>query len=126
MHEFAISQCLLNLTLARAEAAGAIRVTAVHVALGELTGLVPDCIDMYWNELSQGTAAEGSAIHYRAIPALLQCGECEALTPFDTGQHFGCECCGSQELKLQSGDEINLEALDAVWGESESEEIAVG
>lgn len=114
MHELAITRSLLNLTLARAELAGAVKVSAVHVALGELSGLVPECIDLYWAELTRGTAAEGSRVEYRAIPALLSCSACGSLTQFHTGQRFGCQHCWSQELKLHSGDEIMLEALDAV------------
>lgn len=114
MHELAITRSLLNLTLARAQSAGAVRVSAVHVALGELSGLVPECIDLYWAEMTRGTSAEGSRVQYRAIPAMLICCSCGSLTHFDTGQLFGCEHCGSQELKLHSGDEITLEALDAV------------
>lgn len=126
MHELAVTQRLLDLALARAEASRAVRISAVHLQLGELTGLAPECVSQYWFQLSRGTPAEGSEIVFRLVPAVLICPACQGLTELYAGRQSGCSHCGAQELKLHAGYQVILVELDVILAEENENEVVIG
>lgn len=108
MHELPITQGILDLVLAHADGG---RVTDVHVVAGELSGVVDECIDFYWDILSRETAAEGARLHIRRIPLSFECDACNAVfPPFD--DDFVCPTCGGDSVRVVSGDGLRVESID--------------
>jgi hydrogenase nickel incorporation protein HypA/HybF len=62
MHELGITQRLLEVVLERAAAAGASRVTDVHIEIGEQSDVAPESLEHYWPEVSRATPAEGARL----------------------------------------------------------------
>ena len=52
------------------------RIQSLQLGLGELFELDPQSIQQRWDELSKGTAAERSELHFRFITAEVQCMAC--------------------------------------------------
>lgn len=66
MHEHGITSQLLEVVLDRAAAAGATRVSDVHVEIGEESDVAPEALEHYWPGLSAGTPAEGARLVFDA------------------------------------------------------------
>ncbi|HMK08768.1 MAG TPA: hydrogenase maturation nickel metallochaperone HypA [Anaerolineales bacterium] len=111
MHELSFAESTLELALRHAQQAGAQRVVGLHLVVGEFTLLEPTSLDFYWERITQGTPADGSRITVRRVPAQLACSDCgRACDPHD--ESWACRTCGSSRLRLTSGDECYLEAID--------------
>jgi len=111
MHELSVTEALLDLALRHARAAQAIRITDVNVVIGQLSTVIDDSVQFYWDMISGGTPAAGARLHFRRVPALFQCGECRhEYAP--AAEVLACPACGSLEVSLIRGDELYLETLD--------------
>ncbi len=83
----------------------------IHIAIGELSELDPSSIQNYWNQLSKGTPAEHAQLHFRLIPAEVQCMACfSKYHPIDKQIH--CPYCGSFGAKILTGEECTLESIE--------------
>lgn len=110
MHEMAITQNLLDMVLDFHARAGAGRVTAVHVAVGERANIVAEPMQLYWTILSTGSPAEGSHLHIRRIRARFECRDCG--TRFELGRGSRCQTCAGTRLRVVAGDDVKLETVD--------------
>jgi hydrogenase nickel incorporation protein HypA/HybF len=64
MHELGITSRLLEVVLERAAAAGAARVSDVHLEIGNESDVAPAALEHYWPQVSGGTAADGAELHF--------------------------------------------------------------
>ena len=64
MHELGITRRLLDVVLARAAEAGATRVSAVHLEIGEDSDVAPESLDFYWPDVARATPAEGARLMF--------------------------------------------------------------
>ena len=111
MHELAITQSILKMALQHAEKANATRVTDLNVAMGELSSMVDDSIQFYWEIIAKDTIAEQAILHFRRVPAELQCLSCaEKYHPADG--ELACPKSGSIRVKVIAGEEFLLESID--------------
>lgn len=111
MHELPVTQSLLEIALRHAKEANAKRITDLHIIIGELATVVDDSIQFYWDLIAEGTIAKGATLHFERVPAELQCMACSGkFTP--NGKEFSCPTCGSINVKVISGEEFSLAAID--------------
>jgi hydrogenase nickel incorporation protein HypA/HybF len=72
---------------------------------------VDDSVQFYWDIVSKGTIADGAILHFKRLPATLECLDCNhQYTPANNG--FSCPACDSDRIKVISGDEFFMEAID--------------
>ena len=108
MHELPVTQSILDIALRHADGK---RITDIHIVMGELSKLVDDSIQFYWDEISKGTIADGARLHFRRLEAEVQCMAC--FTKYHPNQgEILCPDCGSTGAKIVQGEEFYLEALD--------------
>jgi hydrogenase nickel incorporation protein HypA/HybF len=108
MHELSVTQSILNIALRHADGK---RITDIHIVMGELSSLVDDSIQFYWEMIAKDTVAEGANLHFRRVPAEFQCMVCfEKYHP--EGEEFSCPYCGSVGAKIIAGEEFSVEAID--------------
>ena len=81
MHEFAFTKVIYNRVRAIAEREGAERVTDVHLAIGELRGMINDWVARYFAYVGKGTITEGAEVHIETIPGSVRCEDCGAIAP---------------------------------------------
>lgn len=111
MHELPVTQSILEIALRHAEKSNAKRITDLYLVMGELATLVDDSIQFYWDIIAEGTIAQGAQLHFRRVPAELQCMACfTKYHPKDKELH--CPQCGSVGAKIIAGEEFSLEAID--------------
>ncbi|HTW91835.1 MAG TPA: hydrogenase maturation nickel metallochaperone HypA [bacterium] len=107
MHEYSITRALLDQALAETEKLGYKRINRIHLLLGEGGGVVPDCIQFYFDEMKKGTAAAAAALEFKRVPLRIRCPKC--------GAEFGkveemCSCNAGGDII--SGQELAIESLD--------------
>jgi hydrogenase nickel incorporation protein HypA/HybF len=113
MHELSATEALFDLVMQHAQAARAVRVTGVYVVIGELSSLIDDSVQFYFDLISRGTVAEGAHLTVRRVPAVFRCERCcHEYAP--GAEVLACPACGSLSVRLIAGDEFYLEALDIV------------
>jgi hydrogenase nickel incorporation protein HypA/HybF len=111
MHELPIAQSLLEIALRHARQSNAQRISDLHIVMGELTSMVDDSIQFYWDIIAEGTIAQGAKLHFRRVPAELQCMAC--FTKYiPREKELLCPNCGSVGAKIIAGEEFSLEAID--------------
>jgi hydrogenase nickel incorporation protein HypA/HybF len=112
MHELAITQGILDVTLDAASRAGARRIVAIDLLIGELSGMVDDSIQFYFDILSRDTPAERATLRFRREPAVVSCRDCgsrfEARAPLSPI----CAQCGSARLQVTGGRELRVESIE--------------
>jgi hydrogenase nickel incorporation protein HypA/HybF len=120
MHELAVTESLLEIALRHAETAGATRVTDLFLVVGQLSSIVDDSVSFYWDMISEGTIAEGAKMHFRRMKTEMQCQDCETkYSPTD--RELACPDCGSQKVRVVSGDAFYLEAIEVETPEDNKE-----
>jgi len=108
MHELNLTRTLFETTLRYAETR---QVKQVNLLIGELSDEREDSIRFYWDELAKGTSAQHAQLHFQRVNAEMKCLVCAAVFhPVD--EIIVCADCGSQHLKLLSGDDVRLDSID--------------
>jgi hydrogenase nickel incorporation protein HypA/HybF len=111
MRELQATQSILTKALLKAGGANAKGIKAVHLAIGEIAELDQNSIQYHWDELRKGTQAEQAQLHFRFIPAKVQCMACfSEYLPINGKIH--CPYCGSYGAKILSGEEFYLESIE--------------
>ena len=111
MHEFAITQSMLEVVLKQAAAANAEKVTGINAVIGEMTGVIEESVKFYLEMLARGTVAEGARLNVTSVPGRVKCRACGEITdlrPFD----FTCPKCGGVSLEVVGGRELFVESIE--------------
>lgn len=111
MHELPVTTSILNIALRHAEEAKATRITDLYLRIGDLSSIVDDSIQFYWDIISRNTIAEGATLHFERIPMQMICLECGQVY-HPTPESFDCTACGSQRVTVAGGDEFQLTSID--------------
>lgn len=110
MHELAVTESILEIALRHAEKAGAARITNLYLVIGELSTIVDDSVQFYWDIISEGTKAEGALLHFERIPAEMQCRQCGQ--DYLLASNLTCPQCDSADVQVVTGGEFFLESLE--------------
>jgi hydrogenase nickel incorporation protein HypA/HybF len=109
MHELPITEGILKIAT---DAAGGRPITTIHLVVGELSSIVDDSVQFYFDMLSKGTAAEGAVLDFQRRPATIMCWDCsrsfEARAPLPPV----CPHCGSTRLQVTGGRELRVESIE--------------
>lgn len=112
MHELPATQGMLEVALDAAREAGARRIREIHLVVGELTSMVDDSVQFYFDILARDTLAEGARLVVRREPALLACHACghrgEVVPPLSPA----CPRCASLRLEVTGGQAFRVDSLD--------------
>ena len=111
MHEFAITESILNIAIKHAADASAIKVTDINLVLGELSGIVGDSVQFYWDIISEDTLCANSRIHFTRVKAAFRCLNCQTEFPYED-ELVPCPQCGSVDLKIISGEEFYIDSIE--------------
>ena len=111
MHELAVTQSMVDLVVKEAEGAGAKKVQKVNVVIGEMTGIVSDCVQFYFEFLGKDTLAEGAAVIRRRVPIQAQCQRCgQSFEPVD--YDWSCPVCRNLAITITAGKELYVESIE--------------
>jgi hydrogenase nickel incorporation protein HypA/HybF len=111
MHEASITESMLNLALEKAQEAKANKIMSINLIVGELSGVVPDCVQFYFDVLSKNTIAEGAKLNFEIKQTQIKCRKCQnVFTPAD--HKWICPQCNETSVEIASGRECYMESLE--------------
>ena len=111
MHELSVTQGMLEIVLRHAQQAGAQRITQIHLVIGDLTSIVDDSVQFYFDFISQDTIAEGAQLVFQRTPATFRCRGCgNTFTPNE--RDFTCPHCGGMRVGVVAGNEFRVESIE--------------
>lgn len=112
MHELPATQGVLNVALDAARDAGAARVIAIDVVVGELASIVDDSVQFYFDVIARGTPAEGAALRFHREPAGAACGDCGARFAVSPPLRPDCPYCGSWAVTVRGGQDFFVDSIE--------------
>jgi hydrogenase nickel incorporation protein HypA/HybF len=112
MHELSVTQGVLDVVLNAAAEAGAERIYAIHLVIGDLSSIVDESVQFYFDYLSRDTPAAGAALHFRREAALLSCAACGAQSEASIPLATACPACGSDRLRVSGGNAFYIESIE--------------
>ena len=111
MHEYSVTQSLLSLALEKANEAKASKITQINLVLGELSGIVDECVQFHFNFLSKDTIAADSELSFTRTPTKLRCRNCEVVFP-PQNHNWSCPNCHEAGIEIISGRECYVESIE--------------
>jgi len=111
MHELSITESLLKTACEYAEKNHAKHVTSLNLVIGDLSGIINDSVQFYWDMVSEKTICEKAVLIFDKRKARIHCAAC--LHEFDLdGELVPCPKCDSMDLKIISGNEFILDSIE--------------
>jgi hydrogenase nickel incorporation protein HypA/HybF len=109
MHEYSITQSILNVAL---EAAENRQIAAIDLVIGDLSSVVDDSVQFYFDMLSADTLAEGAELRFRRIPVEVFCCDCAGNVAGGIPLPYTCPLCGGNRLEVRGGREFFVESIE--------------
>ncbi|HLA97299.1 MAG TPA: hydrogenase maturation nickel metallochaperone HypA [Anaerolineales bacterium] len=111
MHELPVTESILEIALRHAGEAQAKRITDLYLVIGQLSSIVDDSIQFYWDIIARDTIAEGARLHFRRIRTRMKCQECN-LEYEPQNSEFACPECSSYRVQIVAGNEFFMDSIE--------------
>jgi hydrogenase nickel incorporation protein HypA/HybF len=112
MHELSIAMSIVEMAQEEAERRGQVRVHAVHLKIGRLSGVVKEALLSSYGMACEATSLEGSQLLIEEIPVEVFCTKCEVSRLITSIQWFCCPECGAPTPTVLRGKELEVVALE--------------
>jgi hydrogenase nickel incorporation protein HypA/HybF len=111
MHELSVTENILKTSLEYAAREHAVKVTAINLNIGQLSSIIDDSVQFYWEFVAKDTICEHARLNFNRIAAEMHCQDCQS--HYQLGTEPGpCPSCGSYNVRILSGDEFQLESIE--------------
>ena len=111
MHELSITQNILSIALEKAQAVQASKINKINLTIGELTGIVADCVQFYFEHLSKDTIAAKAILFFEQPATRLCCRNC-GTTFSPNNLDWACPDCHEQKVEIVSGRECYVNSIE--------------
>jgi hydrogenase nickel incorporation protein HypA/HybF len=112
MHELSIAMSIVEMAQEEAEQRGGVQVSAVHLKLGALSGVVKEALLSAYEIACDGTPLQASRLVIEEVPVVVFCPNCHAPRPLSSVQLFCCAQCGTPASEVVHGKELEVVALE--------------
>jgi hydrogenase nickel incorporation protein HypA/HybF len=114
MHELSMMQSILDIAIEYAVKYNAKKITKINLEIGELSGIISDWMQRYFDFVSEGSIAEKAELVIERIPAKIKCKSCGKEFTYSVGDsHFSCADCGAgSEIEILSGREYAMKSIE--------------
>lgn len=111
MHELSITQSILSIALEHAQASRAKRITRIDLTIGELSNIVKQHVEYYFELLSRDTIAARAVLCFNRPPTRLRCRNCGTVfSPNDL--NWSCPGCRKLKVEIVSGQECYISSME--------------
>ena len=111
MHEYSLTQRIVGIVNETAQGYKNSKVTSVRLVIGENTSIIPDCIQLYYDMIAQGTQAAGARLDVRTVKPQMHCPHCGR--NFERRVFsFECPDCGTPGNPTDIGNEAYVESIE--------------
>lgn len=107
MHELGITR---NIVAIVGDAAAGRRVRRITLAIGKLSGVMPDAVRFCFDLVVEGTPVQGAALEIVEPAGRARCRDCAA--EFDAAVLWAACGCGSRNLHWLGGEELLVRSIE--------------
>ncbi|HXB69552.1 MAG TPA: hydrogenase maturation nickel metallochaperone HypA [Candidatus Acidoferrales bacterium] len=112
MHELSIAISLVEGAQEEAAKHGAASVSAVHLRLGPLSGVVKEALLFSYDLAAEGTPLQGSKLIIEETAVMVFCAACQGRRPIRSLQSICCAICNAPATEVVQGRELEVVALE--------------
>lgn len=112
VHELYLAESIINIVQDYAKRQDFQKVNCVTLSYGRFSCIEPKALQFAFDVQARNTPAEGAALDFRIMPAVIHCLSCDKDS--EVGAHTGiCPSCGGAEVVLIAGtEELQILELD--------------
>jgi hydrogenase nickel incorporation protein HypA/HybF len=114
MHELAITEQLAEIAIKHGDLNGAEKVTDLYLVIGELSTVIDESVQFYWDMIAENTICEGAKLHFQRLPAIFLCLDCGQEYQLSEGELQPCPKCHSSRMNITQGKEFHLDSINIV------------
>jgi len=112
LHELSIAVSLVEAAVEKAATLGNVRVSALRLRIGPLSGVVKDALLFCFELAAQGTPIEGATLVVEEVPITAFCPQCGVERELPGPFKLCCPGCGTPLPRLLTGKDLELSALE--------------
>jgi hydrogenase nickel incorporation protein HypA/HybF len=112
MHELSITEQIADIAIRHGEKNAAQKITDLYLVIGELSTVIDDSIQFYWDMITEDTICEGAKLHFHRIPAKFRCLDCGKDYHLVQGDMVPCPNCESTKMEILQGKEFHLDSIN--------------
>lgn len=103
MHEVSVARAVVEAVL---QQTGDEQVESVTVALGAMSGVSADSLELSWQLATEGTSLAGSTLVVEHVPVTVFCDHCQAVVTPDVG--LACPACATVSDEVRDGLDLRV------------------
>lgn len=107
MHEFTLTQNILETALKSADSK---RIVKVDLLIGPFSDNREESIQFYWRDLAKGTPGEGAQLHFQHVTVDRKCIECGGTFSLEDDESI-CMYCQNDHSQLLGDDDVKIESI---------------
>ncbi len=113
MHELSVVQGIYQVVMQHATTNNAKKVKTVNLRIGELTDLMDEWIQRYFEFVAEKGIASGAKINVKRVPITVKCKACGKEHQVNKQDlNFNCPDCGEDKPELLAGREFTVESIE--------------
>jgi hydrogenase nickel incorporation protein HypA/HybF len=112
MHELSIAMNIVEMAEEESQRRGGLHITAVHLRLGLLAGVVKDALLSSYEMACEDTSLKGSQLVVEEVPGVVYCPACDAQRHVRSSEWFCCSECGAIASEIVQGKELEVVSLE--------------
>jgi len=103
---------VVSQVVAAAKKEGFQRVLTLRLKVGDLAGVVPECLEFCFPEATRDTVLAGSRLEILRVPVRLRCNRCNRESSPAELADLTCSFCQFQQTEIIAGRELSILDLD--------------
>ena len=112
MHELSIALSIIEAVEEEALRQGGGRITAVHVKVGALSGVVKDALESAFEIARVGTSIDAAVLVVEEVSVVIFCPKCAGPRRVESEMRLACPVCDTPSGQILEGKEMQLVALE--------------
>lgn len=114
MHELTITEQIAEIAIRHGEKNAAEKITDLYLVIGELSTVIDESVQFYWDMITEDTICAGAKLHFQRIPAKFLCLECEKEYQLVDGELTPCPHCQSSKMEILQGKQFHLDSINII------------
>ena len=111
MYEFTLTNSVNNALQRLCRDTGWRKVRRVMIKVGGIRDINPELMAFIFSAVAKDTPAEGAILSVMLLPVTVKCHTCGKISTREDS-NLDCPLCGSKNVQILSGLELNIEALE--------------
>lgn len=111
MHEMSIAQNIVDIVREHVPPNREALVRSIKMKVGEFSGVVKESLEFCFTSLTYDTTLRQATLEIENVPIKASCNSCKQTSALEYGI-FICPLCGSNDVKLLSGTELQIDTIE--------------